>query len=134
MRQLLRRVFAEKWNFNYGNWCLDNRGVGHIIYSVNTGKRVYSLVIFTHDLPPEERSDRVIATAWDLTFTLFKGLPDSEDIKRLGKHVPLQEAGRMSENELVLGRANRSVRLWDLVVEKLSKGIQPTHAELVNVG
>ena len=61
-------------------------------------------------------------------------MPDSEDIKRLGKHVPLQEAGRMSENELVLGRANRSVRLWDLVVEKLSKGIQPTHAELVNVG
>ena len=134
MRQLLRRVFAEKWKFNYGNWCLDNRGVGHIIYSVNTGTRVYSLVIFTHDLPPEERSDRVIATAWDLTFTLFKGVPESEDIKRLSKHVPLQEAGRMSENELVLGRANRSVRLWDLVVEKLSKGIQPTHAELVHVG
>ena len=75
MRQLLRRVFAEKWNFNYENWCLDNRGVGHIIYSVNTGTRVYSLVIFTHDLPPEERSDRVIATAWDLTSLV----PDAKD-------------------------------------------------------
>ncbi len=134
MRQLLRRVFAEKWEFKYQDWCLDSKGVGHIIYSVNTGKRIYSLVIFTHDLPPKERSDRVIATAWDLTFTLFKGMPSSEDIERLKKHVPLQEAGRMSENELVLGRANRSVRLWDLVVEKLAKGIQPTSSEVANVG
>ena len=115
MRQLLRRVFTEKWHFNYRNWSLNSKGVGHIVYSVNTGKRTYSLVVFTHDIPPQERSDRVIATAWDLTFTLFNGVPNLKDIRRLEKQIPLQEAGRMSENELVLGRANRSVRLWELV-------------------
>ncbi len=134
MRQLLRRVFTEKWYFNYRNWSLNSKGVGHIVYSVNTGKRTYSLVVFTHDIPPQERSDRVIATAWDLTFTLFNGVPNLKDIRRLEKQIPLQEAGRMSENELVLGRANRSVRLWELVVGKLASGVQPTENEIADVG
>ena len=36
------------------------------------------------------------------------------------KNVPLQEVGRISENELCLSRANKSVRLWDHVISSWS--------------
>lgn len=134
MRQLLRRVYSEGWKFSYEDWHLNEKGVGHIVFSVRTGKRIYSLIVFTHDLPPEKRSDRVIATEWDLTFTLFQGIPEMDDIERLEKSVPFQESGRVSDNELVLGRANRSVRLWDSVVASLSSGLQPSEDEITDVG
>ena len=89
---------------------------------------------FAHDLAPEMRSDRVIAEAWDATFTLFDGIPDASEIARLSQNVPLQEAGRVSESELSLSRANRSVRLWKHVVEALAAGQQPDPAQLTSVG
>ncbi len=46
---------------------------------------------FAHDLPEEMRSDRVIATAWDATFTLFDGNPSAADIERLERNVPLKK-------------------------------------------
>jgi len=109
-------------------------GVGVALYSANTGERTYTLVAFGHDLPASERSDRVIATAWDATFTLFDGVPTLADVERLRANVPYQEAGRVSENELTLSRANRSNRLWSHVVDALAAGRQPDRALLASVG
>ncbi|MEO0751422.1 MAG: hypothetical protein AAFY25_06430 [Pseudomonadota bacterium] len=125
MRQLLRRMADETWTFETQAFDFDARGVGHAIYTVHGPERSYSLVAFAHDLPPEARSDRVIATAWDATFALFDGIPNADDIDRLKANVPYQEEGRVSGKELTLSRANRSVRLWDHVVERLSQGLQP---------
>lgn len=134
MRQLLRRLSAENWRFDVPVFNIDNRGVGHSVYTAHGPERSYSLVAFAHDLPPEQRSDRVIATAWDATFALFDGVPGSEDIERLRASVPLQEDGRLSGKELTLSRANRSVRLWDHVVDRLSAGRQPDEAMVDEVG
>ena len=73
-------------------------------------------------------------TAWDATFTLFDGEPSDADLTRLAANVPLQEAGRISDTELSLSRANRSVRLWDHVVASLARGAQPAAGELDQVG
>ena len=72
------------------------------------------------------RSDRVIASAWDATFTLYDGRPSVDDIKRLNQHVPYQEEGRLTQNELCLSRANRSVRLWDYVLNRLAEANSQT--------
>jgi hypothetical protein len=48
--------------------------------------------------------------------------------------VPKQEAGRLGPGELVLSRANRSVRLFDHVVERLAEGRQPDPGRLAEVG
>ncbi len=125
MRQLLRRASNEQWQFQRTQWQINSNGVGHAVYQVYTGERYYSLLAFSHDLLPEQRSDRVIATAWDATFTLFDGKPSTEDISRLKANVPLQEAGRISVSELTLSRANRSGRLFTHVVDCLSQGQQP---------
>lgn len=134
MRILTRRMTRENWTFSRPIFEFDGKGVGHAVYCAHTPQRTYSLIAFGHDLPPEQRSDRVIAESWDSTFTLFDGVPDDADIARLRQNIPLQEAGRVSEKELSVSRANRSVRLWDHVVSSLAAGTQPDRHEVDKVG
>lgn len=133
MRVLLRRMKREAWAFSRPEWAVEARGVGHAVYTAQGPERSYSLIAFAHDLPADSRSDRVIATAWDATFVLFDGVPEAADIARLRGNVPKQEAGRVSERELTLSRANRSVRLWDHVVEALAAGQQPDATKIDDV-
>jgi hypothetical protein len=134
MRVLLRRLRQEGWRFDRPVWEMDARGVGRAVYRAIGPRRTYSLVAFAHDLPDALRSDRVIAEAWDATFALVDGTPDRADLDRLEANVPKQEAGRVSDRELVLSRANRSVRLWSHVVDSLAAGRQPDPEELEEVG
>ncbi len=134
MRVLTRRMSREHWRFSRPVFDIDAQGVGHAVYTATGPARSYSLVAFAHDLPPEKRSDRVIADAWDATFALFDGIPGPEDIERLSRNVPLQEAGRVDETELSLSRANRSVRLWAHVVDALASGRQPDPGQIDAVG
>ena len=134
MRVLTRRMADESWTFTRPVFEIDYNGVGHAVYSAKGPKHTYSLVAFAHDLPPDQRSDRVIAEAWDATFTLFDGVPTKTDIERLSQNVPKQEAGRVTDRELSLSRANRSVRLWDYVVGCLANGLQPDPSEIDAVG
>jgi len=134
MRALLRQLKADKWRFSRPKWDVDANGVGVAIYQATGPARTYSLVCFSHDLPPEKRSDRVIADQWDATFALFDGIPTDSDIVRLSKNVPHQEAGQLAESELTLSRANRSVRLFSHVIERLSNGEQPDVSMIDQVG
>ena len=134
MRVLLRRFAAEKWRVERTHWDINSDGVGAGVYSCIGPNRTYSLVVFANNLDPSKRSDRVIAEEWDATFTLVDGVPDESDIHRLQSNVPLQEAGRITDKELSLSRANRSVRLFDYVRSELAAGRQPEAAELDKVG
>jgi len=134
MRVLTRRLKSEQWQFRQQAFDINSKGVGHAVYSAIGPERTYSLVAFAHELPDELRSDRVIAEQWDSTFALFDGVPSDADIERLSKNVPYQEAGRVSGSELTLSRANRSVRLWEHVVDRLSRGQQPDKAQITGVG
>ncbi|MEP2718452.1 hypothetical protein [Pseudophaeobacter sp.] len=134
MRILTRRMKRENWRFDRPVIDIDAAGIGHAVYSAHGPDHSYSLVAFAHDLPAEQRSDRVIAEAWDCTFTLFDGIPTAEDITRLAQNVPLQEAGRVTGAELSVSRANRSVRLWEHMVSSLAAGQQPDADQIEAVG
>jgi len=134
MHQLLRRMGREGWRYERRLFDINSQGVGRAVLTMHGPQRSYSLVAFAHDLPDELRSDRVIAQAWDATFCLYDGIPSEEDISRLETQVPGQETARLTPRELCLSRANRSVRLWDSVVEALSQGRQPEAEELAEVG
>ena len=134
MRVLLRRLKSQSWTFEKRLFDINAKGVGRAVYTAHGPDHSYSLVAFANDLPPEKRSDRVIATEWDATFTLFDGIPSEADLDRLQGNVPKQEAGRVSEKELSLSRANRSVRLWEYVVGELAAGRQPDQAQVDAVG
>jgi hypothetical protein len=134
MRALLRRLSAEDWVFERPRWEISDTGVGIAVYRARGPERSYSLVCFAHDLDPAQRTDRVIAEAWDATFALYDGTPSVSELIRLQANVPLQEAGRFRASELVLSRANRSVRLFEHVVAALAAGHQPDPKLLQSVG
>ena len=124
----------KDWEYNRDLFNLDQNGYGEAIYSFKKNKRIYSLVCFANEIKDEERSDRVIATKWDAAFTLHDGVPGKKDIDRLKNEVPKQEIGRLSFKELTLSRANKSVRVFNHVIEKLSEGKQPDLNLLSKVG
>jgi hypothetical protein len=124
----------KDWEYNKDLFDLDGKGHGIAIYSFKKKERVYSLVCFANKIDDKERSDRVIATKWDAAFTLHDGVPTKMDIERLKNEVPKQEVGRLSYKELTLSRANKSVRVFNHVVENLSKGNQPDLELLKKVG
>ncbi len=124
----------KDWEYKRDLFNLNENGFGEAVYSFKKNKRVYSLVCFANEIKDEERSDRVIATKWDAAFTLHDGVPTKKDIERLKNEVPKQEIGRLSYKELTLSRANKSVRIYNHVVESLSKGQQPDLNLLSKVG
>ena len=124
----------KDWEYKRDSFDLDTNGFGIAVYSFRKKDRVYSLVCFANKIDDHERSDRVIATKWDAAFTLHDGIPTKEDIDRLKNEVPKQEVGRLSYKELTLSRANKSIRIFDHVVESLSKGEQPNLKLLAKVG
>ena len=124
----------KDWDYNRNLFELDENGYGKAVYSFSKNNRTYSLVCFANKINDEERSDRVIATKWDAAFVLHDGIPSKKDIERLELNVPKQEVGRLSYKELTLSRANKSVRLFEHVIENLSKGKQPDKEFLTKVG
>ena len=124
----------KDWDYKRDLFDLDKDGFGTAVYSFKKNSRVYSLICYANKINDDERSDRVIATKWDAAFTLHDGVPLKEDIERLRNEVPKQEVGRLSYKELTLSRANKSVRVFDHVVESLSNGSQPNLDLLEKVG
>ena len=124
----------KDWEYKKDLFELNEFGYGTAVYSFKKSTRVYSLICFANELNKKERSDRVIATKWDAAFTLYDGVPSKRDIDRLRNEVPKQEVGRLSYKELTLSRANKSVRVFEHVVQSLSEGNQPDIELLSKVG
>ena len=124
----------KNWNYSRDLFNLDENGYGHAVYSFNKNSRTYSLICFGNKIADNERSDRVIATKWDAAFALYDGVPSKKDIERLALNVPKQEVGRLSYKELTLSRANKSLRVFNHVIESLSNGKQPDLEKLYKVG
>ena len=133
-RSMLRRLINDNWEIHKSKFDLDKHGFGTVVYEIIINKQTYSLVCFSAFLDDKDRSDRVIASKWDTAYTLHVGKLSDQDLNRLKKTIPLQETGRNSPDELILSRANKSVRLFQYVVDCLSNGNQPDIYEINKVG
>jgi hypothetical protein len=134
LRSLLRQLAADGTQVTRPVWNFSGEGFGHAVYSVTLGGHVYSLVAFCNPLPEDKRTDRVIAEAWDSAYVLYDGVPNAAEIARLEANAPRQEAGRFTARDLVLSRANKSVRLFAHVVERLNEGRQPDATMIGEIG
>ncbi len=134
LRSLMRRLAAEDVTVRRPVWEMDAAGFGHAVYTVTLGGHDYSLVAVSNDLPPEMRTDRVIAEAWDSAYVLYDGIPTTDEIARIVASAPKQEAARFTERDLILSRANKSVRLFEHVVTELRAGRQPSTEMIASVG
>lgn len=134
LRSLIRRLSDEQVEVTRPIWEMSADGFGRAVYSLNLGGHTYSLVAISTDLPPEMRTDRVIAEAWDSAYVLYDGVPDRGELDRINANAPRQEAGRYTERDLVLSRANKSVRLFAHVTDRLRAGQQPDADMVRDVG
>ena len=133
-RSMLRRLLFDNWKISKSKFDLDDNGYGTAVYEITINQNIYSLVCFSQHLDNADRSDRVIAEKWDTAYSLINGKLDDKELDRLKKNVPLQESGRNSSKELILSRANKSVRLFEYVADCLSNGLQPDINEINKVG
>lgn len=125
-RSLLRTAAANRWSVTSERWDVDNDGRGTIVRRVNFGSdQSVRLVAFLTVVEEAERTDRVIATTWDLTAALCSGPVDDDRLDRMRQEVTAQEGGRADAGTLVWARANRSARFFDHVVDRLASGQQP---------
>jgi hypothetical protein len=134
LRTLMRRLAAEKVTVTRPIWEMCENGFGHAVYTLRLGEHDYSLVAVSTDLPDNMRTDRVIATAWDSACVLYDGIPDAAEVRRIVSTAPMQEAARYTERDLILSRANKSVRLFAHVVETLRADRQPDTDLIRQVG
>ena len=134
MRILIRRLIQDRSKLKILSKDLNTAGHGTLVLSLSLDNKPYSLIGYTQPLKPDERTDRVIATKWDASFCLFNGVPNLKQIRMLEKQVTTQEAGRFDANVLTLSRANKSVRLFNHVLEQLASGQQPNPNKLLETG
>jgi len=134
VRSLVRNMASQRWKITQHRNALDADGFGHLVYRVATTDQIYDFVAFSTPLSADQRSDRVIAERWDSSFALVEGEASDELIAHLATNAPLQEQGRMKPPVLVMSRANRSVRLFEYVVDRLAQGLQPDSDPLKKTG
>ncbi|MCD9505511.1 hypothetical protein [Photobacterium phosphoreum] len=134
VRILIRRMANQQWKITPTVWNISSQGYGIAQYRLDTPNQHYHLVVFSNAINDEDRNDRVIAEKWDVTFALVVGDVDDVLFDQLHNNVPLQEAGRLSSQVLVLARANKSVRIFNHIIEKLAQGQQPETQLLADVG
>ena len=133
-RRLTRLMYQSRWQISCVDFDLDEGGYGSAIYRLDTAARRYHVVVFSRHIADEQRTDRVIADTWDLTFGLVEGEVDDALMASLVANMPLQEAGRQHPRLLVLSRANRSVRNFEAFVAALAAGDQPDVSYLLDAG
>lgn len=134
LRTLMRALASDNVKVTRPVWVMDANGYGHATYHLRLGGFDYTLIAVSTDLPPEMRTDRVIATAWDTTYVLYDGIPSQAEIDRVVATAPQQEAARFTARDLVLSRANKSVRLFNHVIDALRAGQQPNADKIRETG
>ena len=134
VRCLVRRMAKERWRIIRDQLAVDADNVGEARYRILTPTATYTFLAFAHDILPEQRTDRAIAEHWDYTFILCEGEVDTDCLERLRDAVPHQDDARYRTSDLVFSRANKSVRLFEQVLDNLSRGLQPDAQWLDDIG
>jgi hypothetical protein len=133
-RQLIDELISNNWKTEIIKWNINSVGTGNAVIKIYSKQKIYSLIVFCHQINDDERSDRVIAEKWDMTFSLFLGIPSKEEFDEMSKNLKIQELGRHLPKQLTLSRANKSLRVFNSVLNNLSEGKQPDKKMINNIG
>ena len=133
-RQLIDELITNNWKTEIVEWNINADGIGNAVIKIFSKQKIYTLIVFCHQISNNERSDRVIAEKWDMTFSLFLGIPSKDELDEMSKNLKIQELGRHLSKQLTLSRANKSVRVFNSVLNDLSTGKQPDKKMINNIG
>jgi hypothetical protein len=133
-RSLMRMMIRDRWTITRRVFTVDETGQGDVVYRIDTGSAIFEFVVFSFaPAPPDARTDRIIGQHWDILAALLEGEATPERIEETRRELPKLYAGRAPAGTLVWCRSNRSLRLFEHVVESLAAGHQPDPKTLAEV-
>lgn len=132
-RAMMNRMIAERWQITCDRFEVDEEARGTIVYSIRTPRQEFSFIAFSLTPKREGRTGRIIGRAWDMMGTLNEGPATEETIAAARAELPKLYRGRASETALVWCRSNRSMRVFETVLDALGRGEQPTVEDLNTV-
>ncbi|WP_028921886.1 hypothetical protein [Pseudonocardia acaciae] len=133
-RALVNRMIAQRWRVEQVRFDVDDRARGEAVYRVHAPGRSFDFMVFSFEPVLEGRTGRIIGTNWDMMGSLVEGVASAGDMRRTKEELPKLYAGRATPGTLVWCRSNRSLRLFDHVIDRLAAGRQPDVDELWRAG
>ncbi|MFD3608845.1 hypothetical protein ACFWXA_12375 [Streptomyces atroolivaceus] len=133
-RSLVNRMLREDWRVERRSLTVDADGSGEAVYRIHTADRVMDFVAFAFPPSSQERTLRIFDLGWDMMGALLDGPATAEDIEHTRNEMPRLYHGRATGHTLTWCRANRSLRVFEHVVEALAAGRQPDTVALARVG
>lgn len=124
-RSLMRKMLRERWQIAPRHFDIDERGRGEAIYRVDTGAGIFEFPVFSYEPVEGDRDSRIIGRNWDMKGALIEGEVSPEQVAQTREELPKLYAGRAVEGTLVWCRSNRSLRVFNHIVERLASGQQP---------
>ncbi|MEV8336811.1 hypothetical protein [Leucobacter sp. NPDC077196] len=133
-RSLYAKMHREHWRIELVAADIDRVGAGRVLYRVDAGGHVMHVVAFSEEPKMVDRSPRIIGSSWDIVGALIDGEVTDEELEDTRTAIPRLYAGRATPETLVWFRANRSIRVFDHVVDALSAAQQPDLERIAEVG
>ncbi|MGP2440575.1 hypothetical protein [Streptomyces sp. JW3] len=133
-RALVHRMTGQRWRVECLEFDVDAGSRGRVRYRVHTPSGPFDFVAFSFAPKLAGRTSRIVGTDWDMTGALFDGVADEADLAHTRRELPKLYAGRATAHTLVWCRSNRSLRLFEHVVQALAAGRQPDARRLWDVG
>jgi hypothetical protein len=133
-RSLVNRMLREDWRVERRSLTVEADGSGEAVYRIHTADRVMDFVAFAFPPSSQERTLRIFDLGWDMMGALLDGPATAQDIDHTRNEMPRLYHGRATGHTLTWCRANRSLRVFEHVVEALAAGRQPDTVALARVG
>ncbi|MFJ8748043.1 hypothetical protein ACIREO_01670 [Streptomyces sp. NPDC102441] len=133
-RSLVNRMLRENWRVERRSLTVGADGSGEAVYRIHTADRVMDFVAFAFPPSSQERTLRIFDLGWDMMGALLDGPATAEDVEHTRNEMPRLYHGRATGHTLTWCRANRSLRVFEHVVEALAAGRQPDTVALARVG
>ncbi|MFJ1898107.1 hypothetical protein [Streptomyces sp. NPDC088115] len=133
-RSLVNRMLREHWRVERRSLTVGTDGSGEAVYRIHAPDRVMDFVAFAFPPSSQERTLRIFDLGWDMMGALLDGPATAEDVEHTRNEMPRLYHGRATRHTLTWCRANRSLRVFEHVVEALAGGRQPDTAALARVG
>ncbi|MFB7574710.1 hypothetical protein [Streptomyces sp. NPDC056165] len=133
-RSLVNRMLREGWRIERRSLTVEADGSGEAVYRIHVTGRVMDFAAFVFPPSSQERTLRIFDLGWDMMGALFDGPATAEDIEHTRNEMPRLYHGRATGHTLTWCRSNRSLRVFEHVVEALAAGRQPDTVALARVG
>jgi hypothetical protein len=125
VRALVRRMARERWKIETAIWELDDEGRGTVAYRIETAERPLHFVIYSDNLPDDQKSERIVGQRYDGVGYVGQGEIDRDRVERLRLESENFVLGRADNTVVGFTRMNRSSSAFNAAVEALAAGRQP---------